>query len=394
VIYGILEDDSGNLWLSTNYGISKFNPRDEIFKNYDEKYGLQDNEFNRNAWYKSKKGEMFFGGINGLNVFYPENIKDNPHIPPVVITKFNLLNRPISVGEMTDGRTILKKPISETQEIELTYKDYFFSFEFSSLDYIYPEKNQYAYMLEGLDKDWNYIGDRRFANYTNVDAGEYIFRVKASNNDGVWNEEGTSIKITITPPWWKTNQAYFIFIILIISIIYTGLRFKINRERLKNELKLKDMEAGKFQELDRMKSHFFANISHEFRTPLTLILGPMEKLLSSDLNENKGNKGNIKNHYKLITRNANRLLRLVDQLLDLSKLEAGKLSINAVPVDCIFFLKGLFHSFMSLAERKQITMRFKSDSEEIILYFDFDKMEKIFSNLLSNAFKFTPAGGS
>ncbi|NIR47733.1 AAA domain-containing protein [candidate division KSB1 bacterium] len=204
VVYGILEDDRGNFWISTNNGLSRFDPRTETFKNYDVNDGLQSNEFNLGAYHKTGEGEMFFGGINGLNAFYPEDIKDNPFVPPVVITDFQLFNESVPIGEDSLGRTILNKVPSETKKIELSYKDAVFSFEFAALDYSNPEKNQYKYIMEGFDKDWiDTDARKRFVTYTNLDPGEYIFRFKGSNSDGVWNEEGAAIKIIIRPPLWQ-----------------------------------------------------------------------------------------------------------------------------------------------------------------------------------------------
>lgn len=200
-IYGILGDDEGYLWMSTNKGISRFDPKSEIFKNYDYRDGLQSNEYNAGAYYKSEDGEMFFGGINGFNAFYPRKIKDNPHVPPIVITLFQIMNEPVGIG----GDSPLKQAINETKEITLSYRDYFFSFEFSALDFSNPAKNKYKYKMEGLDQEWIQTdAKRRFATYTNLDPGEYVFRVQGANNDDLWNSEGTSIKIVITPPLWET----------------------------------------------------------------------------------------------------------------------------------------------------------------------------------------------
>ncbi len=218
VVYGILGDARGNLWLSTNKGISKFNPQTEIFKNYDVSDGLMSNEFAAEAYYKNKNGEMFFGNIKGFVAFYPDQVKDNPYIPPVYITAFKKFNEEAK----------LDKHISELKEIKLSHRDYVFSFEFAALNYTNPDKNQYAYKLEGFDKDWIDSGTRRYASYTNLDGGEYTFRVKASNNNGVWNEQGTSIKILISPPPWKTGWAYTLYVMVSVSAVigYVQLRTK------------------------------------------------------------------------------------------------------------------------------------------------------------------------
>ncbi len=194
-IYGMLEDGDGNLWISTNNGLSRFNPKTEFFKNYTAQDGLQSKEFDAGAYFKGRSGEMFFGGINGFNAFFPERIRDNAYIPPVVITSFTKLNR--------EAKTDV--PVSELKEVKLSYRDYVFSFEFAALDFTAPGKNLYAYRMEGLDRDWVYTNAaKRYANYTTLRPGAYVFRVKGSNNDGVWNEAGTAVAITITPPFWGT----------------------------------------------------------------------------------------------------------------------------------------------------------------------------------------------
>ncbi len=226
-IAGILADDEGNLWLSTGKGLSKFNPQTETFRNYDVSDGLQGNEFDGvKAYLKSQTGEMFFGGLNGFNAFYPEQVKDNPHIPPIVLTDFKKFNDSVK----------LDTAISETQEIKLSYKDNFFGFEFAALDYTNPSKNQYAYKLEGFDKDWIYSGNRRYASYTNLDGGTYPFRVKGSNNDGVWNEEGTSVKIIITPPPWKTWWAYTLYAVALVSAVLAYVKWKTRAQEKENAL--------------------------------------------------------------------------------------------------------------------------------------------------------------
>ncbi|MEQ8463833.1 two-component regulator propeller domain-containing protein [Coleofasciculus sp. E1-EBD-02] len=216
-VVGILADDNGNLWLSTGNGLSKFNPEAETFRNYDVGDGLQGNEFDGvKAYAKTKDGAMLFGGLNGFNLFYPDQVKDNPHIPPIVITDFRIFDQTVK----------LNPAISVAKNIKLSYKDDFFSFKFAALDYTNPEKNQYAYKLEGFDHDWIYSGTRRYASYTNLDPGTYTFRVKGSNNDGVWNEEGTSVTITIIPPPWKTGWAYTLYGILIFGAIYGYVQWK------------------------------------------------------------------------------------------------------------------------------------------------------------------------
>jgi signal transduction histidine kinase/ligand-binding sensor domain-containing protein len=251
VIYGILSDEDGNLWMSTNNGISRFNPRNRTFKNFDKKDGLQDNEFNSCAFFKSKRGELFFGGINGFNAFYPSEIKDNPNPPRVVLTDFQILNQTVSFKTPDSP---LKQTITDTKEITLNYEQRFFSFEFAALDFTEPSKNQYAYQLEGFDKDLIEVGTRRTAFYTNVSPGSYVFRVIASNNDGVWNREGATVKITILPPFWQTWWFFTLMILAGIGIVF--LIFYPHLSKLRYEKEIQEAFAGQLieeQENDRKR---------------------------------------------------------------------------------------------------------------------------------------------
>lgn len=382
LVVGILEDDHENLWVSTAHGLSRFNYRTLSFRNYDVDDGLQSDEFN-GAYFKNSKGEMFLGGINGFNVFHPDSIKDNPYIPPVVITRFTRFNT-----DEAEGRAVVDANIAAKPEIELSYKDNILTFEFAALSYRSSTKNQYAYKLEGFNDNWIHLGTKREATFTNLDPGEYTLRVKGSNNDGIWNEAGTSLKIIIMPPWWKTWWAYALYALLLLGTVYGLRRYELNRMRLKNQLQIEHVEAEKMKELDHLKSRFFANISHEFRTPLTLILGPVEQM--------RGNafRGNVHEAYDMILRNGRRLLRLINQLLDLARLEAGSLALHMQSANIVTFIKGIVFSFASAAESKGIALRFTSAEENLFAHFDHDKLEKIVSNLLSNALKFTPKGGS
>lgn len=384
VVYGILPDEEGNLWLSTNRGISKYNLVTKQFINYDVNDGLQSNEFNSGAFFKSKSGEMFFGGINGFNYFYPKDIANKYFIPKVVFTDFKLFNKSVSVS---DSNSILRRVISETKEITLSYNQNIFSFEFALLDYYAPNKNQFAYKLEGFNEDWIQLGNKREITFTSIDPGEYTLQVKGTNSDGIWNENPASLLIIITPPFWKTWWAYSIYVLFFLGLLYSVRRYELNRTLLKNQHKLDEVKLREREETDKMKSRFFANISHEFRTPLTLILGPSENIITEAPSENATKQAGA------IKRNANRLLGLINQLLDLSKLEAGKLELKTSKSNIVPFIKGLTMSFESMAERKDIELKVKSSSNEIELYFDKEKMTMIITNLLSNAFKFTPEGG-
>jgi signal transduction histidine kinase/ligand-binding sensor domain-containing protein/DNA-binding response OmpR family regulator len=389
VIYGMIEDDSGNLWISTNKGLSRFNYRLNTFRNYDIEDGLQDNEFNQWSYFKSKHGTMFFGGNNGFNIFHPDSINESTYIVPVLITDFQLLHKPVSIGyDARLGKSILSKSIIETEMMELDHNENIISFELTAIDFHSSEKIHYAYYLEGYEKDWNYAdAKKRFITYTNLNPGEYTLRVKASNKDGVWNEEGTFLKIIISPPWWATTWAYAIYIVFFLSVLYGIRRYEMNRLNWKNQVKLDEVKLKEKEETNRMKSRFFANISHEFRTPLMLILGPAENIFDKITDED------LKKQAGLIKGNANKLLGLINQLLDLSKIEAGKLKIQASSGNIAAFVKGIAMEFESMAERKDITLSFLNDKKEIQAYFDKDKMEKIITNVIANALKFTPENG-
>ncbi len=384
VVYGILPDENGNLWLSTNKGLSRFNPNSVTFKNYDALDGLQSNEFNSGAYFLSKKGEMFFGGIYGLNYFSPKNIKDNSYVPQIVISSYKILNH--SALETGDKDSEVKT-IIHADTLILPYEKNIIQFDFAALDYTDSEKNHYAYKLENFNNDWIESGKKHTATFTNLTPGEYIFRVKGSNNDGLWNDNGASLVLIILPPWWRNWWAYSIYGLILFSGLYFIRRYELKRVQLKNQLKLEKVSSESLRQLDQIKSHFFANISHEFRTPLTLILGQIENVISSKINMSE--KGKL--HIAL--RNARRLLTLINQLLDLSKLETGSMKLQTEQHNIVTFLKSLFYSFESLAESRDITYKFESELENILVVFDPDKMEKVFYNLISNAFKFTPKEG-
>ena len=263
IIYGILEDDGGNLWMSTNKGLSKFNPQKETFRNYDINDGLQSNEFNAGAFLKSRSGEMFFGGINGFNSFYPDSIRDNPYVPTIVIADLQISNTSVPIGKEMKGRVVLKKAIPEAKEIELSYKVNVFSFEFAALHYVSPEKNQYAYKMEGLEKEWNYVGNRGFVTYTNLSPGRYVFRVKGSNNDGVWNEEGVSLRITISHPFWQTwwFRVFGITASLVLILTVSQVRTRAIRERNKRLEKRIEERTAELKSASKKAQHRAAQAS-------------------------------------------------------------------------------------------------------------------------------------
>lgn len=386
-IQKIIEDDNGNLWIRWGEKLVKYNHDNGNKRIFDEGDGfLPKGQQGRwdNVLYKGESGMMYFGGVDKFVSFDPDKLKDNPDPPNIVITNFLINNNRVNISEDTP----LKKSITELKEIELKYYQNIISFDFAALDYTNPVKNKYAYKMDGIDNGWIYTdATRRYASYTNLDPGKYVFSVKGSNSDGVWNEVGASITVIILSPWWATWWAYSIYAFVFVFFVYSIRRFELNRQKLKHGLELKRVETEKYREIDRIKSRFFANISHEFRTPLTLIKGPVQQMLSGEF------KGNLKKQYQMILRHTNSLTQLINQLLDLSKLDSGKMTLRTSLENIVPLLKGLTQSFESLAKQNNIELNFHSFDEGIEVYIDRNKFEKIIINLLSNAFKFTPDGG-
>jgi signal transduction histidine kinase/DNA-binding response OmpR family regulator len=389
-IYKIVEDTKGLIWVSTNKGISRIDSRTKEIDNFNYHNGVQNNNFVRGAGLRLSSGELFFGGLEGLNYFNPANLKDNKAVPSVLLTDLRISNQSVAPSE--EGP--IKEQISVAKEIDLDYKQNF-ALSFVGLNYTAPEQNQYAYKLQGFDKDWNYVGNSTTASYTNLDPGEYTFRVKASNNDGVWNNEGTSIKIYVHPPFWMTVYAYIFYGLAIIGFVlylrHKGIqrlkrKFALEQERIHAEQDRK--EAERIRELDRLKIKFLTNLSHEFRTPISLILGPVDNLLTQEKSEHSFSQ------LYMIKRNARRLLNLVNQLLDFRKMEEQELKLHETEGELVSFVKEVADSFKDLSERKKIDFEFKSEIDELYTLFDHDKIERILFNLLSNAFKFTLEGGS
>ncbi len=376
-IKGIAEDNDSNLWISTSNGITKFNPDTYVFKKFNVGDGLQGLEFEVGSCMKAKNGELFFGGVNGFNVFYPQNIKLNPYVPPVYLTDFQILNKAVAVGQKGSP---LKEDISLTKEIHLNYKQSTFSFLFSALNFVAPENNQYAYKLENFDKNWVKAGTERKASYTNIDPGEYVFRVKASNNDGLWNEKGVTLKIYISPPFWSTWWFRSIIIIILITTAYMILKFR-------RAFELRILEEQKNEEMHQVQLQFFTNISHEFRTPLSLILGPLEKIT------HEASQTKITHYYNTVHRNANRLMSLINELMDFRKVESGALKLKVRSADLNIFLNNIVEEFRDLSENKTINLTINDPLKFEDCWFDSQILEKIILNLLNNAFKYTGDNG-
>jgi signal transduction histidine kinase/ligand-binding sensor domain-containing protein/DNA-binding response OmpR family regulator len=395
IMQAIEQDEKGNYWISTNKGLSRLSLRQKSrnkfrIRNYDSEDGLQGNIYNNNACAMTEKGVILFGGINGFNAFYPETITDNSNPPQVEITNFAIFNKTVQTGPDVNGRTVLEKPINETKEIQLKYNENSISFEFASLHFASPVKNKYAYRMTGFDEDWIYtMASRNMASYTNLDPGSYTLEVKASNNDGVWSKETAKINITIEPPLWKTPFAYFVYVLFILFIMYLLRSWLLMRVNYRHNLHLERVKREQVEMVNQLKIKFFTNVSHEIRTPLTLILGSLEKVLGST-----GLNAKIYNQLLVMQKNGQMMLRLISELLDFRKIESGYLGLRSAPGNVVNFLNSIFISFKDLALSRQINYKFETESDEIPLFYDRDKLEKVIYNLLSNAFKFTKDRGN
>lgn len=384
-VCAIQEGNEKQLWISTLTGLSEFDLQTKIFKNYTRSNGIKINEFTLHSSLKLSNGNMVFSGNNGFILFHPGKITFNTYIPPVVLRNLHINNEKILPGTK-DG--ILSEPLETQKRIELKYNESNIIIEYCALNFLFSDKNQYQYILEGFDHEWNHVGSRREAYYTNIPPGEYKFIVKGSNNDNLWNNEGTSIIIKVLPPSWKTWWAYCLYTILLCSIFYLIYRYFNEKKRLQNDIRLKQLEAKTQQEIHDARNRLFTNFSHELRTPLTLIMGPLEDVVEK---EKLSPGGNRKVH--LIQSNAHRLLRIVNNLMDFQKKESGTMVLKVSQSDFILFVHEMTSHFEELAKSRKIKLQFHPAVNTLPLWFDKNLMEKVFFNLLSNAFKNVPNDG-
>jgi len=391
----ILEDENHNMWVSTPNGLSnvivKNSASDGLtfrFINYDETDGLQGRAFNENASLRTRAGELIFGGPNGFNIFKPSSIKSNKEVPNLAFTDLQVFNKSLNPGEDLDGHIILTRSISTTSDITLNHNESAFSIEFAALNFFNPNKIKLEYKLEGFDTRWTTSDIKvRKATYTNLDPGDYTFMVKAAGEDGLWATEPLSLKIKILPPIWKTAWAYLAYALLFIGTLFYIRQRGIRKIEMRYALERERQEAHRMHELDMMKIKFFTNVSHEFRTPLSLIMAPVDKILKHTEEPDQ------RRQLQMVNRNAKRLLNMVNQLLDFRKMEVQELKLHARNGDIIAFIKEMVYSFSDVADKKQISFVFDSEIENLEINFDHDKVERIIFNLLSNAFKFTPQDG-
>ncbi len=387
-VVGILEDDDQNIWVSTGKGLSRFNPEGGLFTNYDASSGLQGNEFYNNSFIKANNGKLYAGGLKGVSMFFPSDIQRNTTIPKVYITDFKIFNKSV---KRSDDKSPLNKHISASDEVNLKYSERFFTIDFIALNYIAPLQSKYEYQMVGFDSDgtqWHDGSIAKSATYTNIPPGKYTFRVRAANNDNVWNQTGTSLMITINAPFWRTWYAFLFYIVCLAALLFYFQRYTIIRTQVKNKLQIEHIEREKDQELHQTKLMFFTNISHEFRTPLTLITGPLEYLKSQLINNKDAQQSLL-----IIQRNATNLNNLVNQLMDFRKLEQGKMKVRMAKDNIIQFIREVYQNFESLATSKQMKFNLFAEVEELCVFFDPNILDKILNNLLSNAFKYTPSLG-
>ncbi len=392
----ILEDEFHSIWISKSEGLSQIvvnqsmpgNKFDFLVYDYSKEDGLQGKEFNTQAAFKTSRNELIFGGPNGYNMFEAKDIKYNRVLPHVVFTDFKIFNESVIPNQKYVGKVVLNKTISDTKQLEIKHALNVFSIKFAALDFFIPGKVCFKYKLEGFDQDWidADLGTHEVT-YTNLNAGVYKFKVIAKNNDGFTNEQPAELTIDILPPFYASTTAYVLYFILLLAIIL-GFRYNmLRRERIKFSLEQERIQAKRHHEMDEIKLRFLTNISHEFRTPLTLILTPLERLLKEISNDR-----DVK-MLKTIEKNATHLLHLVNQLLDFRKLDLHGLHYYPIHGDIIGFIKDVSANFTESFSKKAIKYHFQSNKESFMFDFDKEKMQKIMMNLLSNALKFTSEGG-
>lgn len=372
--------ERNTLWIATANGLVTYNPDSGDTHTLLKKDGLQSNQFNIKAGLLSSSGYLYLGTTNGFNIIDPRFVFENKYIPPVVITNLQIFNQNVTISE--DG--ILNKSIVYADEIGLNYKQNVFSIEYAALSYSVPSKNMYKYKLEGFDKDWNIVGNQRKATYTNLPAGKYVFRVIASNNDGGWNDQGASLAITIHPPFWKTRLAYALYVLFLLGAIGTLYYIMRKRTEQRHNQRLQELRVENEKELHDAKINFFTLIAHEIRTPVSLIIGPLEKIMDSAYTFPQV----IEDDLKIINRNSQRLLALVNQLLDFRKAEKGIFIINFSEQNIYELLQNIYDRFKPVAEQKGITFTLDTDNKELFAVIDTEAITKVISNLLTNALKY------
>ena len=377
VTLAIIEDEFGELWVSTENSLTKFNPQTGNVRTFAEIRKIMENSyFSEFSACKLRNNDIIFGYSEGILTFTPKNIANNTFKPYIALTNFQLFNKDVLVGE----KSPLKNIIDNIKKLKLTHKQKFFNIQYAALDFVDPENIQYAYKLDGFDKDWNYVRNQRVAYYTNIPKGKYTFRVKSTNSDGIWVDNEREMRITVLPSFWESFLAKVLYFLLIVALAYLVIRTALNFYHLKTNMALE-------KKMSDLKLRFFTDISHEIRTPLTMISGPVDYLL-----QDQKTPENVKHQLHLVSQNTNRMLRLVNQILDLRKIQFTNLKVQEIHF--ADFVSNICDNFTEIAENQKIQFNFQDYSKNTAVWFDPDSAEKIVMNLLSNAFKFTPAGKS
>jgi signal transduction histidine kinase/ligand-binding sensor domain-containing protein/DNA-binding response OmpR family regulator len=383
-VLNILEDAAGNLWMSTFNGLSKFDPATGTFRNFYQSDGLQSNQFSYNAALKLRTGELAFGGISGFNLFYPEQITDRHFMPPVLFAGIWVNSKPLS--DVT--QYIANKASDSITALRIPYNEAILSFHFTALEYSSPEKINYAYYMQGWDKGWNYTGHVKTINYNNISEGSYTLRIKSTNAEGTWNTQEAIIQIRILPPWYRSWWAYLAYMAMAALLVYVYFSYRNRQAKLEYEIQLAHLNAEKEKEINEKRASFFTNISHEFRTPLTLIINPIKDLL------HRVQATEDEQDLNIVYRNARRLLSLVDQLLIFRKADAHAGTMQFAPQNFYNLCHEVYLCFVQQAKSYHLTYSFECDQRQLELYVDREKMEIVLYNLVSNAIKFTPPGGA
>jgi len=380
VVYSILEDDAQNLWLTTSKGLVKFSPNHKNIKIYTTANGLLSDQFNYSSAYKDHNGDMYLGNLNGMISFNPKNFTKNKYTPSIFITNLQINNKDIDVNE---NDSPIKQSISHLDELELNNDQSSFNLEFASLNYTAPELTEYWYKLENVNSNWVYLERNNKVFFTELAPGDYVFKVKSLNSFGVWSKE-VKLKILILPPFWASSYAYFFYFILICSAFYYIIRYSQNLTQIKNNRKIKHLNDEKEKEIYQAKIDFFTNVAHEIRTPLTLIKGPLEKLLLMEHSVPE-----VPQNLSIMKKNTSRLLKLVNELLDFRKSEIGGLKLTFVETNISSMVRNLHLRFSQLIEERGIEFEMELGEKDIFAFVDKEAFKKILSNLISNAIKYS-----
>lgn len=390
VVYGILNDENNHIWGSTNNGIfclladKNREKNGWEFRHFTGASGLQSSEFNTGAYTKLPDGRLAFGGINGLNIFDPKEILVDTFSPNIFITKLLVGNKEVAPN---DAFGILNQSIPYTQSISLDHTQNIFTLEFSSLDFRASDQNKYRYQMVGIDKDWVESGHRRSVSYSHLPSGTYTFKVQGSNSLGIWSDKTATLRITIMPPWWRSWWALMVYVLVAAGVIRAVFMYRLKQNKIETQLLFEQNEAKRIKELDTARTRLYTNITHEFRTPLTIILGMAQQAKNAP-------QTYYESALDMIIRNGKNLLNLVNELLDLSKVEAGKMELNLIQGDVILFVRYIVESFNSMAESQGKQLHYLSSLDTFYTVYDAEKLRQIISNLISNALKFSLEKGN